>query len=251
MFKRTLLTLVASALFLGLAVGVEILVAVRRDYLPTEPVLDIGGTYGDEDAETLRFTVLGDSTAAGVGAGDAEHAYPTLLAERLSALGYRVELRSHAVSGARVASMLDEQVPSAVEDRPDLVFVGIGANDVTHVTSLGEIEDDMEAAIGKLRATGAAIVVAGAPDMRAAAFLEPLRSVAGWRGRRVADAVADAARAMDVPVVPLAEETGPFFGEDPERHYSADLFHPSAAGYARWATAIYPYLEDALRGART
>ena len=63
---------------------------------------------------------------------------------------------------------------------------------------------------------------------------------------RVADAVADAARSMDVAVVPLAEETARFFDEDPDRYYSADLFHPSAAGYERWADAIFPYLEDAL-----
>jgi lysophospholipase L1-like esterase len=237
-------------LLLVLVVGVEILIALRRDYLPTEPALEIGGSFGDEDATVLRFTVLGDSTGAGVGAGDAEHAYPTLLARRLSSLGYRVELRSHAISGARVAGVLNEQVEKAVQDSPDLVFVGIGANDVTHVTSLDEVEDDMASIIGKLRATGAAVVVAGAPDMRAAAFLEPLRSIAGWRGRRIADAIADAARSMDVAVVPLAKKTAPFFVEDPDAHYSSDLFHPSARGYARWADAIYPYLEAALRGSR-
>jgi lysophospholipase L1-like esterase len=246
LIKRILLTFVGVLLFLTLAVGVEIVIALRRDYLPTEPALDIGGVFGDEGASDLRFTVLGDSTAAGVGAGDAAHAYPTLLAQRLSALGYRVHLMSHAVSGARVRTVLEDQVPEAEADHPDLVFVAIGANDVTHVTPLGEVKEDMEAVIGKLRATGAAVVVAGAPDMRAAAFLEPLRSIAGWRGRAVAGAIAEAARSMDVPLVPLADETARFFAGDPDRHYSSDLFHPSAAGYERWADAIFPYLEDAL-----
>jgi lysophospholipase L1-like esterase len=250
LLKRILLTLFGAFVLLALVVGVEIVIALRRDYLPTEPVLEIGGSFGDVSAESLRFSVLGDSTGAGVGAGDAEHAYPTLLAERLAALGYRVELSSHAVSGARVADVLNDQVPRAAKDEPDLVFVAIGANDVTHVTRLAEIREDMEAAIGKLRATGATVVVAGAPDMRAAAFLEPLRSIAGWRGRQVADAVADAARAMDVPLVPLAEKTARFFVEDPDDSYSDDLFHPGPAGYRRWADAIFPYLEDALEGER-
>jgi lysophospholipase L1-like esterase len=248
LLKRIFLALFGTFILLALVVGVEIVIALRRDYLPTEPVLAIGGTFGDTEGEPLRFTVLGDSTGAGVGAGDAEHAYPTLLAERLAALGYRVDLTSHAVSGARVADVLNDQVPGAVKDQPDLVFVAIGANDVTHVTRLSEVREDMEAAIGKLQATGAAVVVAGAPDMRAAAFLEPLRSIAGWRGRQVAEAVADAARAAEVPVVPLAEKTAPFFVEDPDAAYSADQFHPGPAGYRRWADAIFPYLEDALEG---
>ena len=248
MLKRILLTLFGAFVLLALVVGVEIVIALRRDYLPTEPVLEIGGSFGESGAEPLRFTVLGDSTGAGVGAGDAEHAYPTLLAERLAALGYRVELSSFAVSGARVADVLNDQVPKAVEAEPNLVFVAIGANDVTHVTRLAEVREDLEAAIGKLRATGATVVVAGAPDMRAAAFLEPLRSIAGWRGRQVAGAVADAAHAMDVPVVPLAEKTARFFVEDPDSAYSDDMFHPGPAGYSRWADAIFPYLEDALVG---
>ena len=183
MIKRVFLTLLGALLLVVLIVGIEIVIALRRDYLPTEPALEIAGTYGGPQPREVRFTVLGDSTGAGVGAGDESHAYPTLLAERIATLGYRVHLTSHATSGARVGNVLTDQVPLAEEDRPNLVFVGIGANDVTHVTPLDEIVEDMEAVIGKLKATGATVVVAGAPDMRAAAFLEPLRSIAGWRGR--------------------------------------------------------------------
>ncbi|MGH2754933.1 MAG: SGNH/GDSL hydrolase family protein [Actinomycetota bacterium] len=250
MIKRILLILLAAGLTLGVIVGIEIVIALRRDYLPTQPALAVGGTFGRAGAERVKFTVLGDSTGAGVGVDDPALAYPSLLAARLSRLGYSVELRSYAVSGARAAGVLKEQVPRAIEDDPDLVFVAIGANDVTHLTPLSEVEDDVGAVIRELRTTGARVVVAGAPDMRAAAFLEPLRSLAGWRGRAVADAVADAARQSDTPVVPLAAATARYFEQDPDRYYSADLFHPSAAGYERWADAIYPYLRDALEGDR-
>jgi lysophospholipase L1-like esterase len=62
----------------------------------------------------------------------------------------------------------------------------------------------------------------------------------------VAEAVARAARAVGVPVVPLAERTGPFFASDPEDAYGADNFHPGPGGYRAWAEAIYPYLKEAL-----
>lgn len=44
----------------------------------------------------------------------------------------------------------------------------------------------------------------------------------------------------------LARVTGPLFAKDPDRYHSTDDFHPSADGYALWADAIYPVLEEAL-----
>lgn len=245
MLKRILLGVLGIVVALAAVIGVEVFLALRRDYLPTTPLLNIGGRFGSGPTRTT-FVVLGDSTAAGVGAGSADRAYPTLLARRLARAGTAVRLVDLAVSGARVSDVLSEQVPRALSLRPDLVFVGMGANDVTHMTPVADVRTDTERILEQLRATGATLVVAGPPDMRAPAFLEPLRSIAGWRGRIVADAIESAAAQKDVPTVELAEVTGPLFAEDPERYHSEDDFHPSAAGYALWADAIYPVLEDAL-----
>lgn len=233
--------------FAGAALlGVEVAAAMRRTYLPTEPVFVIGGTYGDDDGRPLRFVVLGDSTAAGLGARTPDRSYPVLLAQMLAGDGYRVELTGLGVSGARVADVLAEQVPEAVELRPDLVFVCIGANDATHVTPLSAIRDPMDEVFARLAAAGATVVGSGIPDMRADAFMEPLRTIVGWRGREVTGEIRKAAEANGVPVVALAEGTGPFFADDPEAAYSEDMFHPGPGGYRRWAETIYPVLRDAL-----
>lgn len=246
MIRRALVALLLAAVALVLMVGVEILLALRREYLPTTPVLDVTASFGPSDGEAIRFAVLGDSTAAGVGVGTAELAYPTVLARRLAEGGRRIELRTFGVAGARVHDVLELQVPEVEAWQPDLIFIGIGANDVTHLTRLGDVERAMGETLDRLEETGASIVVAGAPDMGAAAFHEPLRSLARWRGRRVADAVAAAAVGREIPVVPLAAETGEFFRADPARYLSEDLFHPSAAGYEKWADAIEPYLDRVL-----
>lgn len=236
---------VVVGLFAGL-LGVEIYLAYNREYLPTAPALELGGTFGSSDGRPLRFTVLGDSTAAGLGAGTPDHAYATVLSERLAARGFRVDLTAYGVSGARVGDVASEQVPLALDSRPDLIFVGIGANDATHLTPLDSVERHMGVALDALAGTGAVIVVAGPPDMRAAAWLEPLRSIVGWRGRRVEDRIEKVARERDIPVVQLAEEAGPYFAANPEDAYAADDFHPGPGGYRAWADAIFPVLVEAL-----
>ena len=227
-------------------VGAEIYLALTREYLPTAPAMKLGGRFGAAGGRPLRFTVLGDSTAAGLGASGPERAYATVLARRLADDGWAVELAGYGVSGARVKDVLEEQVPLALQSAPDLVFVAIGANDVTHVTPLAEVERDMRSAIDRLLASGTALAVAGPPDMRAAAWLEPLRSLAGWRGRQVARVVAKVAAERDVPVVPLAELAGPYFASNPVDAYGGDDFHPGDGGYRAWAEAIYPALVEAL-----
>ncbi|HZA42046.1 MAG TPA: SGNH/GDSL hydrolase family protein [Actinomycetota bacterium] len=246
MIKRIVGSVVAALGSLALLIFIEVRLAVRREYLPTEPAMELGGAFGPPDGPVLRFAVLGDSTAAGLGASSPRAAYPTLLAEKLGSDGFRVELSALGVSGARVNDALHLQSPHAIAFHPDLVFVGIGANDAIHVTPLSALRSDMRELIRKLKATGAALVVAGAPDMRAAAWHEPLRSLAGWSGRRVAAAVGDVAAGEGVAVVPLAELAEPYFAAGHADAYGGDGLHPGDGGYHAWAEAIYPYLTEAL-----
>ena len=250
MFKRTAIALLGLLLSAALVIAVEVWLALNRQYLATEPALELGGTFGPRDGTPLRFVVLGDSTAAGLGAGTPEHAYATVIAERLADKGHRVELTALGVSGARVATVLESQVPMALDAEADLIFVGIGANDATHLTPLSDVERDMGSILSRLEETGATIVIAGAPDMRAHAWHEPLRTLAGWRGRQVTERIEEVARRHDVPIVELAEETGRLFSGSPEEFYAADYFHPGPAGYRAWADAIYPVLERALTASR-
>jgi len=255
--RRVVRGAAAAMLVVGVAgatLALEVVMALRRDYIRTAPAAEIGGTFGPPNGaygRPLRFAVLGDSTAAGLGAGSADRSYPVLLARRLGDAGFRVELIDLGVSGARTADVAATQAPRAAAAHPDLVLVAIGGNDVTHLTHLAAVRHDMRAALATLGTTRARVVVTGVPDMRAHAFLEPLRSIAGWRGRIVSRAIEAVAHDQGVGFVPLAERTGHFFAEDPAGNFSSDLFHPGPGGYRRWADAIYPELARALEGVRT
>jgi lysophospholipase L1-like esterase len=246
MLKAVIAGALATVVILTAVLAVEIILAMNRTYLPTSRALKLSGVFGDPGGKRLSFVVLGDSTAAGLGAGRAEDAYPTDLARELAHQGWRVRLTALGVSGARVHDVLTDQVPQAVAASPNLVFVGIGANDVTHLTSLASIRRDTAVLLRRLKATGASVVLAGPPDMRAKAWYEPLRSLAGWRGRQIDAAMESVARTQQVAVVPLAKKAGPFFGAHPDTAYASDDFHPGPAGYRAWARVILPVLEEAL-----
>jgi lysophospholipase L1-like esterase len=248
MLKRVARWIALVVLAFAALLGFEIYLAWTREYLPTSPAMKLGGRFGSGTGRPLRFVVLGDSTAAGLGASGPDHAYPTVLARRLAEDGWDVDLQAFGVSGARIEDVLEDQVPPAARAEPDLIFVGIGANDVTHLTSLDEVRSDFGLLLDRLLDTGAALAVAGPPDMRAAAWLEPLRSMAGLRGRQVASAMREVAEERGVPVVPLAEEAGPYFASNPEEAYGGDEFHPGDGGYRAWADAIFPVLVEALNG---
>lgn len=208
------------------------------------PPLDLGGRVGSGAGAPLRVLWLGDSTAAGVGVDEADDALPHAVA---AGLGRPVELEVRAVSGARIGDVVDDQVPSTEELEADVVFVSVGANDVTHLTARDDFGDRYRSLLRQLGGDPA-IVLLGVPDMGAVPRLaQPLRAVAGFRGRELDEVVRDVAAEAGATYVPIAAATGPTFRAQPERMFAADDYHPSAAGYRLWADAVLGAVGDLAR----
>jgi lysophospholipase L1-like esterase len=83
----------------------------------------------------------------------------------------------------------------------------------------------------------------------ARALPQPLRAIAGWRGRAVAEAEERGVEAAKGTAVDLGKLTGPAFRADPKT-LSIDKFHPSDRGYQLWAEALTPALRDAAAAIR-
>jgi lysophospholipase L1-like esterase len=202
--------------------------------------------FGDPGAPGLRLVVLGDSTAVGQGAPPPA-GIAAGVAEQLAAGGRRVALRNLAVSGATWADVRRQQAAPAAALRPDVVFVSAGANDVTAGRRAGAVRDDVAAVVRTLRAGSPAplVVITGVPDMGSIPrFAQPLRWLVGRRGAHLDAAVRAEAERLRVPLVPIAQRTGPAFRRDPSL-FAADRFHPDARGYAVWRAAIAPTLRAA------
>ena len=195
---------------------------------------------------TLRYLVLGDSTAVGEG-GTYEKGIAAATTRHLAA-GRKVETRNLGVSGAQVSDVLREQLPRIGSFVPDVVLISAGANDVTHLTSGRSLRRDLEQIVERLVDLNChvRIVVTGAPAMRTPPRIPRLlRGIAGWRTNVLNGAVRDVARRHDLTFAPIAEKTGPLFARD-KTLFSADEFHPSDAGYATWIAVLNPALDRAL-----
>lgn len=197
---------------------------------------------------TLRFRVLGDSLAAGVGCSRVEQSIGHVLAGTLRAAGHRVELSVHAVPGATSAG-LASQVRAAVAAGADLALIVIGANDLTRFTPPAVGARLLQDAVADLTRAGARVVMVTAPDMGVLGHVPPaFRDVVSQASMLYATAQADAATTAGATVAHVGPEVFSRFASD-ERMFSADRFHPSAAGYAVIAHALTSYVLAAAQPA--
>lgn len=197
--------------------------------------------------ETLRYLVLGDSTAVAVG-GSYEQGLAVKTAEHLAQGGRRVELTNVAVSGARLHDVLTEQLPRADLATADVVLLDVGANDVTHLTLSSAIERDYERIVAALLRGNCEIkiVVTGSPDMSTPPRIPRLlRGVTGRRTHALNRVAQRIVQKYDLTFAPIAEKTGPLFARD-RTLFSADRFHPNDRGYATWIPVLNDALDQAL-----
>ena len=245
----------ALALTLLLLLGFLVLLAVELVWALNGPSLprrvplfldrDFDGPSADPE-EPITVVWLGDSTGAGVGASGVETALPTIVAQGLQR---SVRLRVLAMSGARVDDVLTKQVPLVKALRPEVVVVGVGGNDVTHLTPRSLFEGLYDAMLRSIRSLRpATLVVIGVGDFGTVPRIpQPLRALTGWRGRWFDDAIRRVAHRRGAAYVDLYANTGPAFGHDPALFYSDDGFHPSDEGYRIWADVILDVLRARLR----
>ncbi|WP_086662061.1 SGNH/GDSL hydrolase family protein [Lentzea kentuckyensis] len=190
----------------------------------------------------MRLRLLGDSIAAGVGSTRREDTLGPLLAARLRMTGHEVDLRVHAVPGAR-SSGLSTQVRAAVTSGVDIAVIVIGANDLTRFVPAHVGAQQLHDAVADLRRAGAAVVVATAPDLSVVAHVPPaLRDIVSTVSRDYALAQQQAVIRAGGVVAHVEQAVSTQFAADPSL-FAPDRFHPSGAGYRAIAAALAPAVE--------
>ncbi len=239
----------AAAGLLGLAV-LKTEAEMARRVIGDGPGIshDDTGTYGAGSGEPHYLLILGDSTAAGVGADGPSTALGATVAIGVAALSGRpVHVRNVARSGATSLDLV-AQVAHGLEVMPkaQVGIVMIGSNDVKERVDIDVSVGHLAQAVTALRDAGVRVVVGTCPDLGTIRPVpQPLRVLAQKWSRDLAAAQTIAVVEAGGRTVSIGDLIGPDFRLSPEL-FSDDRFHPSSAGYARAASAMLPSVLDAL-----
>jgi lysophospholipase L1-like esterase len=239
------LTAVGAAA-VGVVLG-QVELAKRSIPIAEAPPPRADGLYGNgrrgsgATKNALKLVLIGDSSAAGFGVRKARHTPGALIATGLSRRLQRpVLLTNLAVVGSTSARMVT-QVDEALDLRPDIAVILIGANDVTHRAGQAESVRHLADSVRRLRSVGAQVVVGTCPDLGAIQpFRPPLKWVAGRWSRQLATAQTVAVVEAGGWTVSLGSLLGPAFAAAPNKMFANDRFHPSAEGYALAASVLLP-----------
>ncbi|WP_309095992.1 SGNH/GDSL hydrolase family protein [Streptomyces sp.] len=190
----------------------------------------------------VRFVALGDSLTEGVGdpAGDGWRGWAALLAAGLGTGDVR--FTNLAVSGSQTRDVLERQLPTALELRPDLVSVVVGVNDTLRCTF------DIEAVAARLDQVYAACTGQGAV-LLTACLPDPGRML-GLPGA-LAHPLARRQRAVNTVVHALSDRYGALHLHACEGDWvtdramwSADRLHPGERGHRQLALRFHALLAE-------
>jgi acyl-CoA thioesterase-1 len=110
-------------------------------------------------AATRRLVFLGDSLTAGLGLS-IDDAFPSLIAQRLEARGRGWTVVNAGVSGDTTAGGL-RRLDWALDGGADVVVVALGGNDGLRGLPVDDLARNLDAIVGRAKASGAAVVLAG------------------------------------------------------------------------------------------
>jgi lysophospholipase L1-like esterase len=181
----------------------------------------------------LRLLVLGDSTAAGVGAATQQEALPGRLADALHArTGRGIRWRAVGKNGATAREIIRDYLDEALTEPVDLLFLSVGANDAMTMRGTAAFAADVRHILNAFgeRNPDAFVLMSSLPVFGRFALLpQPLRTALYRHSLALEGA---ARRIVEVRPRTLMSYDPPPYAEG---FWAPDFFHPSASGYRDWA----------------
>lgn len=175
---------------------------------------------------------LGDSLTHGINLG-ASQAFPALVTEKLRAAGFPHRVHAVGVSGMTTAGGL-ERIDWILEQRPDLLVLGLGGNDGLRAIPLESTRKNLETLITRAKSRGVKVVLAGmrVPPNYGEDYVKGFDSL-----------FPTLAREHGLPLVPFLLEG---VAGKPDLNQE-DGIHPNAEGQKILAENVWKVLSQALR----
>jgi lysophospholipase L1-like esterase len=214
--------------------------AIRRAPRLPGPSGPADGVVGEGDPYR-RLLVIGESTAAGIGASQHTRALPGFLAAEMTGRrGGTVAWTVRGKSGVTARRVITELLPVGPEPF-DFTLVTVGINDLLDRRPPHAWGADLQMLIealsdehGRTR-----VIVSGMPPVhQVPAIPQPLRFVAGRRAATMNRITRQVSTASGATYVPIKGQRG--HGE----LFAPDGFHPSEAGYRVWARTLAQALPE-------
>lgn len=186
----------------------------------------------------IRYLALGDSLAQGIGLDDPERNYVGGV-ERMMvrAIGEPVATHNVSISGARTEEVIERQLSSLADVRPDVVTLSIGGNDVTQPDwDERGFERRMRSILAELP-TGS--IVSDVPTLGFGQYERRSRAA----NEIIRGLVADAG----LPLAHVYRETRRFVPFGVLQRMSDDFFHPNSRGHEAWVAAFEPCVAQRAR----
>jgi lysophospholipase L1-like esterase len=188
----------------------------------------------------LKVAVIGDSTAIGQGADTIEGSFSYIYVQEVLSKEYaKIRYLNLGVSGARAIDVIRDQLDEAVKFKPDLIFVSVGANDVTLNTSDEEFRKNVQKITQKIEGIGVEIIWINIPDfIISPILLPPLNMYLSNRSKQLNTILESVLNDRNVHLVDLNKEVKKVFLSQLDKYFSKDMLHPSYEGYKNWAENI-------------
>lgn len=195
---------------------------------------------GSGKEAAIKYITLGDSLTYGFGASDYKGTFPYVLAKKLSKIHQRVSVTNLGISGSVIGELIENQLPRAIEEKPDFVTILIGTNDVHDFINPLEFKNSLTFITDKLQnETGARILLINIPYLGTKdLILPPYDTVMDLRIREFNRVIKQTAGEKQIKYFDLYSSSNAAFKQNPDKYYSIDKFHPSDAGYILWGNLI-------------
>ncbi|MFA6421870.1 MAG: SGNH/GDSL hydrolase family protein [Candidatus Buchananbacteria bacterium] len=194
-----------------------------------------------ESTSTLTYVVLGDSLSSGVGCDDYKLSFPYQFAESLSKeKKQNIILVNVSKPGAQSADLFDQigSIPRPLVS-PDIVTLFIGTNDIHNFVSSRKFQKNLNETIARLKQSNAEIIVVNIPYLGSSKLLWwPYNWYFAVKTLQYNKVIDKTCKQNDLKCFDVYQ-VNKLGSKDLKDFYSADLFHPSCAGYSLWTDKFY------------
>lgn len=189
--------------------------------------------------QNLNIAVIGDSTALGVGTAGVNESFSYQYLELIKSQYGTANYINYGVNGITSKGLIDNEISKLSNQEFDIVFVSIGANDITAGISENEFKENVRKISQTLASFNIKKVIwMSIPDfITSPVLLPPLTNYLSHQALQFNNITKSVVTENKFDYIDVYDSTRDQFIND-KNSFSKDGYHPSKTGYGYWAAAI-------------